>query len=234
MSEAGHEGAQAPRPPGRPRDLEIDRRILSAARTIYARRGWTGFNFEGVAREALVSKDAVYRRFESPLDLLIASWADIEGEHDRHERALDPAADIRTYLLAVAMDHFDMYTRIEGFDYLRLYVEAKHNPRQLNLFHDDRSRINVSRVRAVVRAAMTSGVLPDLASPTALLDAVVGGVAMHVMVTPLHLRHKMLAGAPDYLTRLVDIALRGAGYGYPANASSKSESLNSDIPSHLE
>ncbi len=59
---------------------------------------------------------------------------------------------------------------------------------------------------------MAAGELPELEAPTALLDAIVGGVAMHVMVTPPPLRSKMLAEAPDYLATLVGMALRGSGY----------------------
>jgi AcrR family transcriptional regulator len=199
---------------GRPRDAAIGDRILAAAKAVYAERGWSGFNFDAVARRAKVSKDAIYRRYGSQIELLMASWSESEETH-RYELALSADADIRDYLLAVAKDHFVMYTGATRFEYLRVYIEAKHNPELLEAFHRDRSSQTVSRVRGAVREAMHAGTLPLAVSPTAVIDAVIGGVAMHVMVTPPDLHEKMVAGGDAYLAELVDLVLRGCGYVGP-------------------
>src|SRR5262249_5011364 len=87
---------------GRPRDRGIDERIIHAATAVYAERGWTGFNFDVIARRAGVSKDAIYRRYESPVALLLASWSGARlPEHPQRQNALAADADIRDFLMAV-------------------------------------------------------------------------------------------------------------------------------------
>lgn len=200
---------------GRPRNADIDQRIIDAATAVYAERGWTGFNFDVISRRAGVSKDAMYRRYETPMDLLLASWSGAQiPEHHRSEAGLPDEADIRDYLLAVGADHFASYTSETGFDYLRVHIEAKHHPEVFEAFLRDRSSVNVTRIRGTVRAAIEAKVLPDAESPTAILDALIGGVAMHVMVTPPSMRARMLKNADSYLAELVDLILRGCGYDF--------------------
>lgn len=200
---------------GRPRNTDIDQRIIDAAIAVYAERGWTGFNFESVSRRGNVSKDAIYRRYETPMDLLLASWSGAQvPEQHRFEAGLDDSADLRDFLIAVGADHFASYSSDTGFDYLRIHIEAKHHPEVLEAFVRDRSSANVTRIRGTVRAAIDHGILPHAQSPTAILDALIGGVAMHVMVTPPGLRERMIAGADAYLAELVDLILRGGGYDF--------------------
>jgi hypothetical protein len=63
---------------------------------------------------------------------------------------------------------------------------------------------------------MDAGQLPAATSSTAVLDAIFGGVVMHLLATPPELRDKMLAGAHGYLVDLVDLVLRGCGYDFGA------------------
>ena len=74
--------AELPDPPrrGRRRDADVDRRILDVARAVYAERGWAGFNFDVVAHQARVSKDAIYRRYTSRIDLLLSTMAHPVGD----------------------------------------------------------------------------------------------------------------------------------------------------------
>lgn len=51
--------------PGRPRDPEIDRSILDAARDLLLEGGYRAVTMEGVARRAGVGKTSVYRRWRS-------------------------------------------------------------------------------------------------------------------------------------------------------------------------
>jgi AcrR family transcriptional regulator len=196
---------------GRPRDHQVDERILAVAKALYSERGWSGFNFDVVAKRARVSKDALYRRYSSTDELLVAAMAEQDHLHG-HEEAVASDDTLCTYLLAIARDHFGMYTREEAFDYLRIYIEAPHNPDLLVAFHDEASLPNVHRIRSVIRGAMAAGILPHATSSTTVLDAIIGGIAMHVMVTPPDLRDRMIAGAEQYLQGLVAMVLRGCGY----------------------
>jgi len=50
---------------GRPRDPQADRAILDSARSVLARRGFTGTSMEEISRTAHVGKDTLYRRWKS-------------------------------------------------------------------------------------------------------------------------------------------------------------------------
>jgi AcrR family transcriptional regulator len=188
----------------------VDRRILDVARAVYAERGWAGFNFDVVAHQARVSKDAIYRRYASKIDLLLSTLAHPAGE--QFPARLD--GDIRAYLIDVANWHFRACTTNHGVNSLRIFVEAQQNPELLEAYHRERSSPFVVATRAAIRAALEAGLLPDATSPVAVLDAILGGVIMHVLATPPDLRDRMLAGSQAYLVELVDLVLRGCGYDF--------------------
>ena len=171
-------GQPVPRPRGRRRDADVDRRILDVARAVYAERGWAGFNFDVVAHQARVSKDAIYRRYASKVDLLMAALA--RPADDDHVPVVADGG-IRGFLIAVAGRYFEGYVSGNGLNSLRIYVEAPQNPELLEAYHRERSAPVVTQTRAAIRAAMEAGELPLATSPTAVLDAIVGGVVMHVL-----------------------------------------------------
>jgi len=55
---------------------ETRRRLLAAARTVFAERGFYGASLDAVAEEAGLTKGAVYSRFESKADLFLAFQAE--------------------------------------------------------------------------------------------------------------------------------------------------------------
>ena len=67
-------------------------------------------------------------------------------------------------------------------------------------------------MRSVVRRAMAAGQLPAAVSPTQVLEAILGAIAMHVLATPPSLRERMLAESADYVRDVVDMVLRGCGH----------------------
>jgi AcrR family transcriptional regulator len=205
------DGKPAPRRRGRHRDADVDRRILDVARAVYAERGWAGFNFDVVAHQARVSKDAIYLRYASRLDLLLSTTARTSQEHV----PVVAEGGIRAFLIAVANRYFEDYVSVSGLNSLRIYVEAAQNPELHEAYHRELSAPVVTQTRAAIRAAMEAGVLPRATSPTSVLDAILGGVVMHVLATPPDLKEKMLADSPGYLVDLVDLVLRGCGYEFP-------------------
>jgi hypothetical protein len=101
-----------------------------------------------------------------------------------------------------------------GVNTLRVFLEARQNPELLEAYHRERSAPVITHTRAAIRAAMEAGLLPEAGSPTIVLDAILGGVVMHVLATPPDLRDRMLAGSQAYLAELVDLVLRGCGYEF--------------------
>lgn len=54
---------------GRPRDVDIDRRVVAAARDILASEGFAGATIQAIARQAGVRSAAIYRRWPTRIHL---------------------------------------------------------------------------------------------------------------------------------------------------------------------
>ncbi len=184
---------------GRPRDPEIDARVLLAARNVYAEFGWTGFHFDRVAKAARVSRDVLYRRFSDREALLLDALADAElptvtGDGPIRERLMTYARDIYTY-----------FTSAAGIASLRIHLEAKQFPELYATFRsrvvDPNFDVNISALDEAVRR----GDLRKTADPVAVLESIGGGVLIHA----LYSQH---AGAMDGAAPLspdrLDTALR--------------------------
>ncbi len=71
MTETAPLAPVSSRPPGRPRDPEVDRLILEATIEILADEGFGGLSIEAVAARAGVGKTTVYRRWPSKIPLVV-------------------------------------------------------------------------------------------------------------------------------------------------------------------
>jgi AcrR family transcriptional regulator len=73
-------GLDAPRTTGRPRDPELDLRILDATLQLLADDGYDGLTIEAVAAAAGVGKASVYRRFAGKEELVIEAVASLSEQ----------------------------------------------------------------------------------------------------------------------------------------------------------
>ena len=71
MTETAPLAPVSSRPPGRPRDPEVDRAILEATIELLADDGFGGLSIEAVAARAGVGKTTVYRRWPSKIPLVV-------------------------------------------------------------------------------------------------------------------------------------------------------------------
>lgn len=197
--------------PGRPRDAEVDRKALRAAMEIYAELGWAKFTLDAVARRAGIGKAAIYRRWPTRERLVT----------DAIEYALvlpaisTDTGTLREDLRELARSMMDHYLGPHGLAGLRLHVEARAHP---GLFAGLSATIRRSRVleaRAIIRRAIARGELGERASPTLILDTLMGGVLNHVLATPEELRAEMAARSPRYVDDLTAFVLTAATTIYP-------------------
>ena len=65
--------AQQRRAPGRPRNTEADRAVLSAALDLIAEAGVEGVSIDQAAKRAGVARTTVYRRYATRDDLAVAA-----------------------------------------------------------------------------------------------------------------------------------------------------------------
>ena len=170
--------AEDRRPRGRPRDPMVEPRMYEAALAVYAERGWYGFSFEAVSRQAGVGQGSVYRRWSSRGDLLaeaVASRAPAVPPIDTGDSAQD---------LALLARHFLLNYRDEiGVVGLRMVLDSRTNPELAVAFGRLLKGARATDARAVVRRCFDRG---DLRGPTVdlVLEVVSGATLSHVLYTP--------------------------------------------------
>lgn len=204
------EGAVAAASRGRPRDPLLEARVFDSAMALYAEAGWTGFNFDAIARRAGVGKASLYRRWASRGELLRqtfeARWFMVES--------IDTGA-IRGDLLALARMIGRTLTGAYAGAQPRMAVDAAQFPEVMGVFRPY-SEAMVRQGRAIVRRAIAREEIGAGVNPGLLMDLVVGGVTNHVATTPPHLRAAMITKLDAFTEGLVDTVLRGVGVAGPS------------------
>ncbi|HEU0102413.1 MAG TPA: TetR/AcrR family transcriptional regulator [Mycobacteriales bacterium] len=203
---ASRHGATA-RGTGRPRDPDVEARALAAAYALYARRGWAGFTFEEVAREAGAGKSSLYLRWPTKYALL----RDSIRLREPFDEVLD-SGNLRDDLLALAATIFRLQWSEEGVVALRLLVESRFYEDLREGLQEGTHAHQLTASRAVVRRAIERGELPEGTSVALVTDMIVGSVLTHTLATPWHLRDAVEAQSEQYLRQLVDAVLLGVGH----------------------
>jgi AcrR family transcriptional regulator len=192
--------------PGRPRDPDVERRVFDAAAAVYAQYGWARFSYDAVAKQSGVGKPALYRRWPSKQDLLLAML-------DDRQRVIHPkdTGSLRGDLIELASDMLTGFLEEHGLMSLRLYIDARTEP---DLAETAKSSIlggYIIECRNIVRRAVKRDELsPNQNLPVLLLDLVTGAVITHALVTPPEMYEKVAADMPRYVATLVDVVLLGA------------------------
>jgi AcrR family transcriptional regulator len=166
-----------PRLRGRPRNPQCDRAILDAARTVLARKGYTGTSMEQIARTARVGKDTLYRRWSSK-EQLIEHVLRVVAE----ENVPIPAEEDPRYALFLFLQDIVRLNTKSDFGALVAGVvgESARNPELADAFHrfwQDRRLIAGDVVRRIVGPTAE----PD--EIERLLDRLVGTIYYRLLLT---------------------------------------------------
>jgi AcrR family transcriptional regulator len=157
---------------GRPRDLELDKRLLGAAWSLLQDEGYAALTLTKVAALADAHRTDVYRRWSSKAQLVV----DVLDEH------LPPVADVDTGtisadLRAIVADFAASWSSpwIDGL--VGLTADLQHDPDAELAFRAMAERRGTPLRNAVVRAAERGeiGEPPDLA----LIGDLIEGPLMH-------------------------------------------------------
>jgi AcrR family transcriptional regulator len=155
--------------PGRPRDPEVEQRILDAVLSQLAEEGFTRMSVDAVALAAGVSKPTIYRRWPTKADLTMAALRRLQIAEPSVATG-SPEGD-----LAGILENFTRsLLRPNGMPLVgTVLAEERHNPDLLRLF---RERLVVPR-RRLLREVLEAARVKGLVSPKADLDAAVSMMA---------------------------------------------------------
>jgi len=197
VAESGQPGR-----PGRPRDPSLEPRVVAAALAVYAESGWSGFNFEAVARRAGVGKAPLYLRWSSKEDLLLAAF-------NAHTQAITirDTGNLRDDLIAYSCRLLDSEARPDGLAWLRLHLEAGVIPALHATFSSQISSPHVEGARALLNGALKRGDLPAGSPADLLLDSLYGAVLIKVLLSPPGERARLSAHPLGYAEPIVDFVL---------------------------
>lgn len=188
---------------GRRRDPTIDDRLRQAARTLYAREGWAGFHFDGVARAAGVSKDAVYRRYSDAESLLLDALS------DKSIPALADDGPVEAALVAFACDAFTYFSGGDGYANLRVHVDGLQYPTVLQAYRSRVVEPHLAKAVAILERAQVDGRLHSDASPAAVIEAISGAVMMHT----LSVASQTDTGIPEAVARQFEVFVQQILHG---------------------
>lgn len=187
---------------GRPRDPEIEDRLMAAAVAVFASRGWTGISIERVASAARVGKGSVYLRWGSASDLLR------EALQTKLRFVDDPdTGDVRRDLLSLAGQLAETYAGDNGRAFLRIYIEGDLIPgfQEYWAFQQEQMRV----ARSIIRRAQERGEISPRVRVTTILDALSGGILVHSLTAPAAVAQSSLATS-RLLEELVELVLSRA------------------------
>lgn len=130
---------------GRPRDPELDERILAATRQLLAEQGYQGLSIGAVARRAGTTRPTVYLRFTGKEDLATRAIAGMTVEDP-----LRKTGDIHADLVAELRHFRTAVTRPHGMSFVGTVLAHEHlTPSLIARF---RERLVVPRRRRLADA----------------------------------------------------------------------------------
>lgn len=182
----------------RPRDAELDRRILTAASALLAEAAYEDFTIDEVARRARVSRPSVYRRWASPAHLAFAAAM---------QQVLDyPPPDtgsIRDDLVVATSGLVDMFTHMDR----RLMSDRFHtmmlDPEFSRTVDETFLQRGLGQIAVIWRRAVERGEVRADVDPLQWFEDLSGILVYRVFVL-----HKV--PTPADVATLVDVLLGGA------------------------
>lgn len=190
------------RSPGRPRDPDVDTRVLAAAREVYSERGWSGFTLDEVARRSRVSKGALYLRWPDKANLIIDAVRTRAPSFD----AIDTGS-LRDDLVTFACQWSQFLMSADGTMLARLGIDQRFYPEIQTAAEAAPFPKYIADTIAIVRRGIERGEIPPDTSASLIGDLVAGAVSNHVRATPV--RKLTAPQVEKFARKAVDIVLAG-------------------------
>jgi AcrR family transcriptional regulator len=177
---------------GRPRDPDLDERILDATRRLLAERGYQGLSIDAVARAAGTTRPTVYLRFAGKEELATSAVAGMTVEEP-----LPQTDDIHADLVAELRHFRAAITRPNGFSFVGTVLAEEHaTPGLIARFRERLVLPRRHRLAATLERGVRIGAIRADLDVDAATGMLTGSVYAH------HLAHGTLP--EDWPQRVVD------------------------------
>lgn len=185
------------RSPGRPRNPEVERRILEVTLEQLADLGYNRMSLDSIADQAGASKPTIYRRWSNKADLATAAISTL--------RLNEPPVETGSTegdLTGVLQNFRKSLLRPNGMALIgTVLVEEGHTPELLELFRDRVVKPRREMLREILERARAKGELRSDADIESAIHMMVGSFYAHYMVNP-RLPH-------DFVERIVKSVWEG-------------------------
>jgi AcrR family transcriptional regulator len=168
-----------PHPGGRPRDAELDERILAATRELLAVYGYQGLSIAAVAEAAGTTRPSVYLRFTDKKDLATRAIAGMNVSDE-----LQTSEDVQADLVAELRHFRTAVTRPNGMAFVgTVLAEEQHTPDLIAHFRARLVEPRRRRVGGVLERGMRSGVLRPGLDVDVVTTALIGSIYARYLAT---------------------------------------------------
>lgn len=190
----------------------MESRVLAAALTEYADRGWSGLTIDAVARRAEVGKSTIYLRWADRDALL----ADAFSAYTVEIEPVDCGA-LRADLEALASRLLQFFSQPTGRAALRIFMDvAAGNGRDVSHFAETINEVHRKAALAILERAAARGEVDPGVDARLVVNALYGTVLLEVMMQPW----SNDADPWAVVSKVVDFCYEGMTPWLPASASS--------------
>ena len=190
-----------PRALGRPRDPELDARILAATLQLLADTGYDGLTIEAVAAQAGVGKASVYRRWCGKEELVVDAVASLTEQPEPEVGA--GVRDELVLLLEVIRRKSD--SSLAGKIFPRLLGASAENPELMKRYREQVLDPRRRRFLAVLERGVEQGLVGPQVDLEHAVDLLVGPIVYRNLI-----RTEPPPG-PELAGQIVDDVLRAVG-----------------------
>jgi AcrR family transcriptional regulator len=177
-----------PKGAGRPRDPEIDERVMRAARKLLSARGLRALTLDAIAETAGVSRTAIYRRWQSSDDLVLDALDDALGQLSGPDPVVSAEDFWNEVRDGVRTAIAGLSHSVEG-DAIQFWLtRLSHQPKLHSRYWDHRVRPRRERAIESVHAAAAEGQIAASDNADLLVDMLAGLILYRYFLTPSELR----------------------------------------------
>jgi AcrR family transcriptional regulator len=165
---------------GRPRDPDVERRALEAARSIYGESGKSQVTFNNIAARAGIGKPALYRRWDTPQALLMDALRAIPLP-----AGIPDLGDAQAELAAYSRGLMRLYVSPDGAAMMRVITEFHDETEPFRQWITETSDGMIAHAATVIERAVARGEPPPRLPARTIMEMLTGTMLSHI-VTRLH------------------------------------------------